>query len=75
MFQKPSGIRTVYENEGGWGGAKGGTMEYHEFPSENCGLTLPKNFVKETFGVSKSFRYGKILCISGVYRNFLSNVF
>ena len=28
-------------------------MEYHEFPSEIRCLTLPKNFVNESFGVSK----------------------
>ena len=41
MFQKLSGIRKVYENEGGGGRGEGGRMEYHEFPSEICCLTLP----------------------------------
>ena len=57
------------------GGAKGGRMEYQEFPSEIRCLKLPKNFVNESFDVSKCFLSGKILCISGVYENFPSKVF
>ena len=49
-------------------------MEHHEFPSELCCLTIPKKFVKEPFGVSKSFVYRKVFCISGVYHKFLSKV-
>ena len=61
--------------EGRRGGAKGGRMEYHEFPSEIRRLALPKNFVNESFGVSKSFWSGKILCISGVCHNLPSKFF
>ena len=30
---------------------KGGWREYHNFPSKNFCLTVPKNFVGENFGV------------------------
>ena len=39
---------------------KGGN---HVFPSKIFGLTVPKNFVGEDFGVSENFGYRKFLCI------------
>ena len=72
MFQKISGIRNVFENERGGGGAKGGRMDHHEFPSEICCLTIPTKLVKEPFGVSRKFGYRKVSCMSGVHHKFLS---
>ena len=47
-------------------------MEYHDFPSKICCLTLPKNFVEEPACVSDKFGYRKIFCIRGRYHDFLS---
>ena len=65
----------IMRTRGEGGGAKGGRMEYHEFPSEIRCLKLPKNFSNESFGVSKSFWSGKNLCISGVCHNLPSKIF
>ena len=35
---------------------------YNVFPSKIFGLTVPKKFVGEHFGVSENFEYRKILC-------------
>ena len=40
---------------------------YHVFPSETFSLTVPKNFVREPFGVSENLKCRKILCIRGGY--------
>ena len=42
---------------------------YNVFPSKIFGLTVPKKFVGENFGVSENFGYRKILCFrEGEYR-------
>ena len=37
----------------------GGGREYHDFLSKICCLTVPKNFVGESFGVSGNFLVSK----------------
>ena len=36
---------------------------YYDFSFKFCGLTVPKNFAGELFGVSLNFVYRKSLCI------------
>ena len=43
-----------------------GRREYHDFPSKNVCLTVPKNFVGETFSVS---------LISGIERFYASEIY
>ena len=40
-------------------------MEYHDFPSKVCCVTVPINFVGEPFCVPENFWYRKILWITG----------
>ena len=49
---------------------------HHDFPSKICCLTVPKNFVGETFCVSEKFWYRKMLGIrEGGYHDFPSKLF
>ena len=49
---------------------------YHDFPLKNFCLTVPKNFVEETFCVSENFWYQKMLGKrEGGYHDFLSKLF
>ena len=52
--------------------------EYHDFSVKIFCLTVPKNFVREHFGVSENFGYRQFLCIielggGGVSRFFVEN--
>ena len=38
---------------------------YHDFPSKNFCVTVPKYFIGEHFGVSEKFFYRKFSCIGG----------
>ena len=40
---------------------------YHVSSSKNFCHTVPKNFVREHFGVSENFVYRKISCIRGYH--------
>ena len=48
---------------------------YHVFPSKIFGLTVPKKFVRDHFGVSEKLGYRKNLCIIGGITIFRPNFF
>ena len=63
---------------GGGGGGEGirfGGGGYHVSPSRTFCLTVPKNFVRKPFCVSKKFWYRKFSCIGGGGITILSNIF
>ena len=60
VYQKISGSEKFYASErGGGGGIK--------FLRRKLFVTVPKNFVREHFGVSENFVHRKILCIRRGY--------
>ena len=44
----------------------GGGGGYHDFPSENFCLTVPKNFIGEPFCVAENSWFRKIIWLRGV---------
>ena len=58
VFQKISGREKIFMDKREGGG-------YHDFPSKNFCLTVPKYFIEEHFGVSENFFYRKFSCIGG----------
>ena len=58
MYQKISGSEEIYASQ------RGG---YQVSSSKTLCNTVPKNFVREHFGVSEKFVYRKISCIRRGY--------